>query len=74
MSSLLKGLKKLESLNLWNTSVSEVSSLRGLRNLRVLILNRTKVSDISPLCDLKKLEKLWVGGLTWGCECLYFLF
>lgn len=56
--SSLKGLSKLEVLNLANTQVYDFEVLKSFLNLRHLDLSYLLVSDISFLSDLKKIETI----------------
>ncbi len=61
--SLLKDLKNLTSLSLYDESIDDVRSLADFSNLKNLSLNQGKVIDISPLAKLGKLESLSLCSL-----------
>lgn len=50
--------KSIESLNLEDNQIDDISSLKGLKNLKILRLNNNKIDNIEPLRDLKKLAIL----------------
>ena len=50
--------KRVGSVSLQNTQVSDLSPLAELTNLEWLDLPYTQVSDLSPLADLKSLKEL----------------
>lgn len=54
-------LIKLETLNLSNNQIDDVSNLSGLVNLRHLNLNENKVNDISDLNQLRSLQELSIA-------------
>jgi hypothetical protein len=54
----LRGLGKLEKLNLRRTLVEDLSPLSGLVALKELNLESTGVTELSPLRGLGKLEKI----------------
>ena len=52
-------MKNLESLNIWTSTVKDISSIIHLDKLKSLCLNNfSKLEDISPLIGLKSLEHL----------------
>jgi hypothetical protein len=57
----LAGLTALQSLDLNDTRVSDVTSLAGLTALQALYLRNTQVSDLTPLAGLTALEFLDLG-------------
>ncbi|QJW91482.1 hypothetical protein HNV11_19905 [Spirosoma taeanense] len=63
-SSLTKltQLPNLQSLNLWDTQVSDIQVLAQLPNLQSLDLSGTKVSDIQGLAQLPNLQSLDLSG------------
>lgn len=71
-------MKNLESLSIWTSTVSDISSIKKLQNLKSLSLsNFSKLEDISPLIELKSLRQLsilasfkvnnyeLIGKMTW---------
>ncbi len=60
----LRGLKEmiwLESLNLQQVYLSDISPLAGLVNLKSLNLYYNKIEDLSPIANMDKLEALSVS-------------
>jgi hypothetical protein len=62
IDSVFAHLPKLESLNLGNTKVENISFLENLTSLKQLFLFGTEVENISALTNLMKLEKLSLHG------------
>ena len=56
--SLLKELRNLRELLIYNYEVDGLAALAELNNLDYLILEGTSVQDISPLSEMTKLEVL----------------
>jgi small GTP-binding protein len=63
--SLLKDLKKLTELNLYDNKLIDISPLKDLKNLRSLSIGHNQLSDISPLKDLKNLTQLFIGSISY---------
>lgn len=52
-------MENLEVLNIWTSTVTDISSIKKLIKLRALSLsNFSRLEDISPLMELKSLESL----------------
>lgn len=60
----LASCTKLEYLEIFSTSVTDISPLAGLTNLRHLNICNLKITDATPLYGLTNLERLWVGCTT----------
>ena len=56
----LRGLERLEELQLYNVGGRDLSALSGLKKLRKLALSSQTVVDISDLRNLPKLENLYL--------------
>lgn len=54
----IAGLANLQSLNLWNTQVSDLAPIAGLANLQFLDLRGTQVGDLTPIANLPNLQSL----------------
>ena len=59
--SPLAGLTNL-TLDLSQSSLSDVAPLAALKNLTKLILRSNNISDVAPLANLTNLTELWLGG------------
>ncbi len=57
----LKGLKKLEVLDLRGSDVSKISVLKHLKGLKYLDIKHTPVKDFSVLYELPNLAKLYAN-------------
>ncbi|MDO6492884.1 MULTISPECIES: hypothetical protein [unclassified Cellulophaga] len=52
-------MKNLEVLNIWSSTVKDISSIKKLTKLRALSFsNFSRLEDVSPLIELKSLESL----------------
>lgn len=68
--SLLKQLKKLHSLKIWesgngmldDTNLRALGELTGLKKLELLFEDGHQVNDLSSVYSLKKLEEIAIGG------------
>ena len=58
----MEGLTQLESLELSNAPISDISPLKGLTQLNYLQLSGASVSDLSPLEGLDRLTELFLYG------------
>ena len=58
ITSLLKGLKQLQSLNLSFNQISDLSFLKDMRQLQSLKLISNQIRDVSFLKELKQLQSL----------------
>lgn len=56
----LEKFENLESLNLANNQISDISSLSKLTTLRKLILNSNQIKDLSPISNLTNLNSLYL--------------
>ena len=54
----LAGLTKLESLNLYENRISDLSPIARLTNLRTLDISVNRISDLSPIARLTNLRTL----------------
>jgi Leucine Rich Repeat (LRR) protein len=59
---VLKGLSKLEFLDLSNNNLSDISVLRYLKKLRYLDVSYNKITDVSAVLNLRALKKLYLKG------------
>ncbi|MDD3045001.1 MAG: Ig-like domain-containing protein [Candidatus Delongbacteria bacterium] len=60
----LKGMehfRSLETLNLFQNQISDLTPISDLKNLKILHLDNNMISDLSPLEDLSELETLSLG-------------
>ena len=57
----LRGLRRLEELDLSHTPVADLGPLAGLADLRALRVRGTRVESLEPLRGLRRLEHLDVG-------------
>ncbi|WP_430535434.1 leucine-rich repeat domain-containing protein [Listeria rocourtiae] len=60
--SLLKHLKKLESLTLRNQFISDLAPLASMKQLKELDLSQNKITNIHALTELTQLKKLNLSG------------
>ena len=58
----LAGLTKLESLNLHENRISDLSPIVGLTNLRTLDISTNRISDLSPIAGLTNLRTLDIAA------------
>jgi len=58
----LKGLEKLEKLELNGNPIIDISSLSELESLQTISLQETRVADTSPLSTLVKLRYINING------------
>lgn len=61
--SFLKGLDKLEYLDISYCAVDDISVLSGLESLQEVDISYTDVADISPLLSLPELTTVNISGL-----------
>jgi len=60
--SPLNALKKLESIEIQNSKITNLDALEGLTNLHTLFIpGNRELSDITGLKGLENLEALWLG-------------
>ncbi len=60
LPAVLSKFQRLETLVLYETQISDISSLKELKGLTELYLHLNKISDISNLKELKGLTKLFL--------------
>jgi internalin A len=60
--SPLKKLELLDTLVLFNSTITEADLLSDLSNLEFMWLNSTQIIDLSPLKKLRKLRRLHLSG------------
>jgi len=58
----LSNLKKLQTINLSTSGISDISCLSKLHSIKYLALDGNEIKDLSPLAGLGKLKELRLNG------------